>query len=67
VTDLSQRFPITHETVNPVMRRRGIPLRTRGVQVEQVDEAERLYRGGPSLAAVASVNLTDEAIAVITP
>lgn len=52
VGDLSQRFRISKETVNQIVRRRGIPLRPRGLSPEQVVEGERLYRSGLSLARV---------------
>ena len=52
VHDLSQRFRVSKETVNQIVRRRGIPPRPRGLSPEQIDEAAQLYRGGLSLAAV---------------
>jgi len=52
VGGLSQRFHISRETVNQIVRRRGIPLRPRGLSPEQIDEAERLYGDGWSLARI---------------
>ena len=52
VHDLSQRFRVSKETVNQIVRRRGIPPRPRGLSPEQIDEAERLYGDGWSLARI---------------
>lgn len=50
IHELSQRFHVSHETVNQIVRRRGIPRRARGLSCEQIDEAVRLYGDGWSLA-----------------
>jgi len=52
VGGLSQRFGVSRETVNQIVRRRGIPLRPRGLSPEQIDEAVLLYEGGSSLGGV---------------
>jgi len=52
VGGLSQRFHISRETVNQIVRRRGIPLHARGLSPEQINEAKQLYLGGLSLADV---------------
>jgi len=52
VRDLTERFRVSHETVNQIVRKRGIPLRPRGLSPEQIDQAERLYAAGSSLASI---------------
>lgn len=52
VRDLADRFQVSRETVNQIVRKRGIPIRPRGLSPEQIDEAEHLYREGWSLARI---------------
>ena len=52
VHDLAQRFGVSRESVNQIVRRRDIPLRPRGLSPEQIDEAVRLYEQGSSLAGI---------------
>jgi len=52
VRDLAERFRVSQETVNQIVRKRGIPLRSRGLSPEQVDQAEHLYADGWSLARI---------------
>ena len=49
---LAQRFGVSHETVNQIARRRGIPRRSRGLSPEQITEAVQLYLDGWSLARI---------------
>lgn len=49
---LSRRFGIDRKTVSSILRRRGVPMRTRGLVSRQVDDAVRLYAAGWSLARI---------------
>ncbi|MFI5558555.1 helix-turn-helix domain containing protein [Amycolatopsis japonica] len=49
---LGSRFGIDRKTVSQILRRRGVPIRKRGLLSEQVDDAVRLYQTGWSLARI---------------
>lgn len=46
IADLAQQFGVHRSTVGKLLTRMAVPRRTRGLSVEQLNEAEKLYRQG---------------------
>jgi hypothetical protein len=49
---LGDQFGINRRTVSIILHRNGVEMRRRGLSLEQVDEAVRLYEAGWSLARI---------------
>ena len=50
--ELAKDFGIHPATVTATLKRAGVEVRQRGLNPEQIDEAEKLYRDGQSLARI---------------
>ena len=50
--ELAKDFGIHPTTVTATLKRAGIEIRLRGLTAGQIDEAEKLYRDGQSLARI---------------
>ncbi|MGF6885627.1 hypothetical protein ABIA39_008388 [Nocardia sp. GAS34] len=50
--ELSSRFDVDRRTVSAILHRHNVPMRRRGLSVDETEEAIRLYRLGWSLARV---------------
>jgi transposase len=52
VYELANEFDIERRTVSAILHRHDIPMRRQGLTNDQVDDAERLYQQGWSLARI---------------
>ena len=52
LTDLASKFGYSRGGISGALKRAGVQLRRQGLTSSQVDEAERLYCAGLSLARV---------------
>jgi len=52
VYQLADQFDINRRTVSAILHRHDVPMRRRGLTNSQIDDAERLYRQGWSLARI---------------
>ncbi|RSM35572.1 helix-turn-helix domain containing protein [Amycolatopsis balhimycina DSM 5908] len=52
VYQLAAQFDIERRTVSAILHRHNVPMRRRGLTDNQIDDAERLYQQGWSLARI---------------
>lgn len=52
VYELGDRFRISRKTVSEILHRHEVPMRRRGLSIERIGEAARLYEAGWSLARI---------------
>ena len=63
VYQLAEEFGIERRTVSAILHRHDVPMRRRGLTDDQIDDAERLYHHGWSLARIGDrMNVTADTV-----